>query len=276
MNRPASGALSRRLRPLVVFGSLMALATMTFSLPPFTRPAHAELQSVGLPVDPANGFPQWYADKNLQLQPCLDAGICSFLPTMLPDPDAPVSFPDNWPDEMFYYRAVAQTTVQTTVGKGRATLTLATEGGFPNGVVDGEQKVFNRIRVVIDSGLVPGATYKVTEPYGTVTLKADSRGRAKFTQDTGCVVLPCDFNLALGPAPKGSTAGSIGPFLTWNPAAAGGAAPAGYIGNFAVPHRVIGSPRGTNVFRIEEVNGTNLIKVGETFLFQLQGKIAPQ
>src|SRR5215510_3572936 len=77
------------------------------------RPAHAldcsvPLQAMG-PIDPANGFPLYYQDsKNLALEHCLDT-VCD--PKLaVPDPTQPVSFPDNFPPEFFYQRAVANMT----------------------------------------------------------------------------------------------------------------------------------------------------------------------
>src|SRR5436309_12842470 len=172
MNQPASSGLRRRLRPLVVVTSLMALATMmtmAFSLPPFARPAQAALTAVG-PVDPVSTLPQRYPDANgLRLQGCMTPGTCA---TILPNPALPPSFPDNWPAETFYWNATANITTGRT---GKTRLILATEAVFPNGVVAGQGTAISRIRVVISSsGLVPGATYKVTEPYGVDTLTGDA------------------------------------------------------------------------------------------------------
>ena len=247
-----------------MFTSLIALATMmtmAFSLPPFARPAHAALTAIG-PVDPVSTLPQWYQDPNgLSLQGCMTPGTCA---TILPNPALPPSFPDNWPAETFYWDAVAKLTTGRT---GKTTLTLATQAVFPNGVVAGQGTAISRIRVVItSSGLVPGATYKVTEPYGVDTLTADARGNAKFTEDRGCNLPPCAFNVPIS--------GRVGPWLTWDPAVAP-APPAGYIGNFAVPHAVIGSPFGTNIFRIDGPNaGGPGVKTVQTNLFQLQGQLA--
>jgi hypothetical protein len=150
-------------------------------------------------------------------------------------------------------------------GTGKATLTLATEGAFLNGVVAGQQTVFNRFRVVISGGLVPSAPYTVTTPYGTMNLTADALGAAKFTQDAGCVLPPCNLTASI--------VGSVGPWLRWDSTAP--APPAGYIGDFAVLHAVTGSPLGTNFFRIDGPNvggpGVNTI---QTNLFNVQGQTA--
>src|SRR5207248_4408406 len=130
--------------------------TMTFSLPPFASPAHAQLATVAPTNDPVTGVPLWYGDSNgLQLQLCTDPpgtpGVCAAATAT----------------EKFYWRAVAK---MTTVGnQGRATLTLATEAAYPNGVVDGTQYVFDRLRVVVDGGLDPKGTYTAETPYGPVS-----------------------------------------------------------------------------------------------------------
>jgi chitodextrinase len=272
MNRPASSGLRQRLRPLVVFTSLMALVTMmtmTFSLPPFAHPAHAALTAVG-PIDPATKFPLWYQDANgLRLGYCFDPVFC-FLGNQLPNPAQPPSVPNNFPAEMFYWDADA--TMPTNSG-GQAFMRLGLEAAFlPGpGVVDGQQVTFGRIRFRLDN-LQAGATYTITHPYGVDTFVAQSalRRGINATTDVGCAAaaagVSCDFTLALG--------SRIGPFLTWDPAVAP-APPAGFIGNFSVPHRVTGSPLGTNFFRVDGPNvggpGVNSI---QTNLFQVSGQIA--
>ena len=60
--------------------------------------------TVAGPVNSEYGFPSWYEDSNkLRLEPCLDGDdpLCGFLPGDIPNPDAPISFPDNFPDEFF-------------------------------------------------------------------------------------------------------------------------------------------------------------------------------
>src|SRR5439155_11536319 len=53
----------------------------------------------------------------------------------------------------------------------------------------------------------------------------------------------CDFTLALPNT-------NVGPFLQWDPAAS--VPPAGYIGQPAIPHAIVGS--ATNVFRLSGPN----------------------
>src|SRR5262249_4365122 len=134
------------------------------------------LAAVG-PVDPVNGYPAYYIDSNgIALQPCLDF-VCD--PALaLPDPNRPVSFPDNFPDEFFYFRGISDIAVGTVKGR----LVLALEGAFLNGpVVPGDQIVFSRVRVRV-SDLVAGATYRVTYPFGQLTLVAGPLGTINFTE----------------------------------------------------------------------------------------------
>ena len=64
------------------------------------------------PIDPVNGFPQYYQDSNgLALQQCVDL-VCD--PALaIPDPTLPISFPNNFPVELFYSRAISSITVGT-------------------------------------------------------------------------------------------------------------------------------------------------------------------
>ncbi len=167
----------------------------------------AGLAAVGA-VDPANGFPKWYIDNNgLQLAQCLDnnaADPCGLIAAgALPNPAAPVVFPTNFPNEVFYNRATARI---SGIGGGinRADLILALEGAFGGPtftVADGlaAEVVFARYRVRVTGGLVPGATYTVTSPFRTQTFVASAVGTINFTDNQGCAAVPpaCNFSLAL-------------------------------------------------------------------------------
>ena len=57
------------------------------------------------PINPVNGFPDWYRDSNgIEVEPCLSNfdPNCN-APTPSPDPNSEASFPDNFPDEFFYF-----------------------------------------------------------------------------------------------------------------------------------------------------------------------------
>lgn len=259
-------------------------------------PPGSHLAAVG-PVSPDNGFPMWYQDSNgLILSPCTDPEFCFFLP---PDPTTPASFPSNYPDEVFFWAAEAimidATPANPSKGNGilgRAILTLALEGAFFNGpVVPGDQVVFGRIRIRVDN-LVPGETYTVTHPYGVNVF--DNLGL-----DAGPGVIKgsgISFVEDIGIGAQGDFTGAldsrIGPFLVWDPATAP-APPPGFIGDGGLTlQKVIGSPSGTNFFRVEGLNvgdpssahlcadptlGPDPIAVTdciETDLFSVQGQIA--
>jgi hypothetical protein len=78
-------------------------------------PRTGKLVQVGPIAD--TGFPAWYRDSNnVRLEGCytLEDPLCSAGADAVPDPDAPVAFPDNFPDEFFYQLAGA--TVNLTTG----------------------------------------------------------------------------------------------------------------------------------------------------------------
>lgn len=257
-------------------------------------PASAELSEVGPTSPETGGFPQWYKDsKGLQLDLCLAGSIDRPTPpnyclTEPPDQTKPPYVDgfdpaeSNFPDEAFWWTAEAE----VTRNNGRAILVLATEAAFANDeVIDGDQMVFNRTRIRVQGlGLKNGVKYRVTYPYGVKVLTATQRDTRKpaeinVTEDFGCAVTAtaeCNFGDVLLPTGnRGRTTNPIGkPWLTWDPTVAP-LAPAGYIGDPNVEHRVTGSPTGNNFFKIEELNsaGTPVRTVVNTNLFSVSGKI---
>lgn len=108
---------------------------------------------------------------------------------------------------------------------------------------------FGRVRVRV-AGVVDGATYKVTHPYGVdrIVAEADAVKGINVTEDIGNLTWDGVFDQTL--------AARTGPFLRWDPEVAP-AAPAGYLGDVSVGHRVVGSPyAGQNVFRVEGPAGS--------------------
>ena len=237
------------------------------------------------PTDPQNGYPLWYEDSTgLRLDLCVDGPpLCL---EGLPDPTQPgVVAADpansNFPEEAFWWQGEAS--IDRPVGN-RALLVLAREaafGGADEGVRDGDQVSFSRVRIRID-GLVAGETYTIRHPYGTDTFVAEpsdqNGGVINFTGDIGCALSPnpaspgCDFGDALF--------GRVDPFLTWDPSV-GPAPPRGYVGDPNIEHRVVGSPvtdsagNPQNYFQITGPNaggpGVNSVR---TDLFSIQGKIS--
>jgi hypothetical protein len=141
------------------------------------------------PIKALHGFPEWYRDENgLRLQLNVDPSdpFSGITPADLPNPAQPVSFPDNFPGEAFYYAAEAE--METGTGE-RARLVLALEAAFVNEVpLPGDQIVFGRVRIRVE-GLQPNAEYTVTHPYGVDTFIAepdgDGLGEINFTEDIG-------------------------------------------------------------------------------------------
>jgi hypothetical protein len=266
----------------VILGGGLAMAAV---IPPGAN--GPGLAAVG-PVSATDGFPVWYKDNNgLRLEPCI-AQADPFCPARgdLPDQTAPVSFPDNYPDEGFY--DLADTGNLPSGFGGRARAVIALEQGFRNGpVVDGDQVTFARVRIKV-SNLPDNTNYTFTTPAGTKVLQTSGKqtGLIFDTEDIGIGGVG-DFSGALG--------GRIGPFLTWDtfptdptlqPNAAGKDT---YVGDGATPHAITGSPYGAafNVFRIQGpgINpnptvdacptvGGAIADCMETNLFTVQGKVA--
>jgi hypothetical protein len=189
------------------------------------------------PVNPDFGFPDWYRDSNgVELEPCLDARDQNCNAPPVPNPEAAPTFPDNFPDEFFYMLADSNMTAN---GGNVVLAEYAVEGAFGAGPVkQGDQMVFGRTRYRIKGGLQPDTEYKITNPYGVDYVRTDPGATDLFvTEDAGASVgaFGAIFN------------GQVGPFLTWT----GTDAPAGYVGDPAIPHTVTGSPFDTNFVQIE-------------------------
>lgn len=270
--RPAAprGRAARRLAVAAALALGLALPT--------TAGASDGIGSHG-PVTEAFGwFPEWYEDgSGTRLALCLEGPYCmASIEAPLPHPDQPASFPDNFPDEAFWW--AAESTL--TYPGGQALLVLGQEAAFANGpLAAGEQVAFARLRIRA-TGLVPGAWYRFTHPYGQIDLQAvDKAPRVvNYTVDTGCTAAPCDDG---GFARMGE--GVVGPdYLQWDTTQS--APPEGYLGNPSIAHRVTGSrvipPDETepaNYFRIQRISGpggTVTGEVGRTDFFNLQGKLA--
>jgi hypothetical protein len=250
----------------VLILALLALAAIALSVPR----ADATLSAVGPTSQATGGFPRYFTDVNNQrLELCLDqSGNCL---ATFPDPAAPPSLPDNFPDESFWFDATSDAPIPGPNGvPGEALLVMATEAAFANDVVDGDQIAFTRIRLRIRGGF-PNQDYTLTYPYGSRKLRTDAKGGASFTSDVGCFTFPCDWSQVLR--------GEVGPWLKWDPAVAP-AAPAGYLGDPNVIHKVVGSPTGRNFFRVNGGGNTGLPQPNNTSpggvqndLFAIQGKI---
>ena len=271
---------------VAILAALLLVSSLILAL---ASPARAqEADSKGLtrsgPIDPSNGYPYWYEDENgLKLDLCLDPqdDMC-LQPFEMPDPDAPVSFPDNFPGEAFWWIGEAETTTNTNGGNALLSMALESAWGGDESVRDGSQISFGRIRIRVDD-LAIGSTYRVTHPYGVEEFIAEDDGNGageiNFTEDLGCLtgaLTKCDFDEAL--------AGDVGPFLTWDTFGEGNddsdlrgpdGEPNAYVGDPNTPHTVTGSPNGTNYFKVEEQDAVgNWVTIAETDEFTISGKVA--
>jgi hypothetical protein len=245
---------------VIVLAPMATTASAVAVSPPTRRTGN--LAQVG-PVG-EHGFPVWYRDSNgIRLEACttLDDPLCSTLPDEVPDPETPVSYPDNFPGEFFYQLAGASVPLPNGVV---ASVGLDLEGAWAaEEVRDGDQMVFGRVRIRFDAP--EGNRYRITHPYGIDDIVATDRG-VNMTEDIGTTPG------AFGEAMKSR----IGPFLRWDPAVAP-AAPAGYVGDPGVDHKVVGSPYDTNFVRIEQLDaatGAVTAQLGFTDLFSVQGRYA--
>lgn len=268
-NRPS---LSRKSLDLVV--ALALVLSVQWTLP---MTAHAATPTVSPTLD-TFGFPDWYQDTTgTRLEPCLDANdpFCVVLPNPgVFDPAFPMTMPDNFPDE-FFYSVVDSDRVDTPgcdgTRPGRATLRVALEGAFVNGVpAVGEQMVFGRVRVRVTSGLCPNTTYTFTHPYGTMSVTTNELGGTRVnegTQDIGCLPIApatCDFALAANSPVAKSFLRSTDP-----------ATPAGYLGDAVTLSTITGATYDpgsglANYFSISDAGGEIL----RTDQFTVMGKIA--
>jgi hypothetical protein len=220
------------------------------------------------PIDPRYGFPAWYQDgTGLKLEPCVeDLTLCpNPLPDLLEPPSIVYTF-TNFPDEAFYWLAEAELRPTSRI-RARLALGLEATFGGTGDVTIGEQIVFGRVRLRLE-GVTPSVPYTFTHPFGSRTLTAGADGKIDLTEDIGCGSSPCDFRQAFNSEVVKS-------FLKWDPAFTP-LAPAGYIGNPNVDHRIVGSPTGNNLFKVEGtgVGGGSVFTI-QTNLFSLSGKLLP-
>lgn len=260
MNVRRVESVRRSRRATKVTAALAAAALVSMAVP-FLVASQAS-GAGGAPAGSATmnegGFPSWYEDANgIRVVPCLDPNDANCLAPLAGDtfnPDLPLAFPSNYPDELFYSAADSQPITVSgtgcTASGGELSVHLALEASFINGaIVNGDQAVFGRIRLSGRgaSGLCAGKWYTFRTPYGVLTLQVPTGGeiRGGFasanTQDIGCLptpALPCDFDLVLqAPVLK------VGLLRQ-----ATGAVP-GYLGSAAFAP-VVGGANGFNSFEV--------------------------
>lgn len=241
-------------QPKKVTASVLASVMLVAALAPLAAsPGRAATAGTG-PISTLHGYPEWYDDGTIKLALCYEAGRgCLSEP---PNPELPASYPDNFPDESFWFQAAA------TVG-AIGSYEAALEAAHANeAVIPGDQIGFGRLRFRFD-GLQANADYTITHPYGTHVLRADAAGIINTTIDNGCLETPCDWN-RVGAAFLGDFAvGSTATFLRQT------TAPAGTIGDINTARTVTGAPSGNNSVTVVGP-GVNVT----TNLFTVQGLIA--
>jgi hypothetical protein len=173
-------------------------------------------------------------------------------------------FPDNWPDEAFWF--LAETTIpNNAAGYGMDAYVAGIEAAFAGGnPLDGDQISFARIRMRIN---VPVAgTYTITHPYGVETVNVTTPGRRaiNITRDIG-VGAPGVFSGALSGAVGPFLRSVNGPYTEVNPDTG---AIETFVGDPNLTEPVTGSPNNTNFVRIQGPAGTI-----ETNLFTVAGKV---
>ncbi len=186
------------------------------------------------PIDPTNGFPSWYQD----VAPAGGRAVALELMTNVipaPNPNLPIVFPTNFPDEVFYFMSMCD----MSDGANGAFFAGDLEGTFMQGIpIAGEHVVFSRIRIRI-SGLQTGATYTIRHPFGTETVVATAGG-INMTRDISPI--QGNFAAALG--------GDVGPFLV----------PASMTDAQIVPGAVLGDGAALTQVR-RGINGQNFVEI---------------
>lgn len=226
--------------------------------------------SVGLeragPIDPQNGFPQWYQDKTglaLELLTPKSAAelAAGYNVVLATDTVYPEVFPSSWFVEHFYFMARSVMTVPVSFGNGqqsgRCTVSCAQEASFGGGFVKaGDQIAFTRIR--IDWRGVPyNGTYIIETPYSTNTFTGVLAGDRIFnTEDIGFAPAPAGFQVSLNT--------KVGPYLVASATPGGAELPPvtfegrSYLANPGTLTKVTGSPLGA------DRNGVRIWYVGPT------------
>jgi hypothetical protein len=205
------------------------------------------------PVDPVNGFATYLQDsEGLALELCLDGtgtptgtppDVCFFDP---PIAGNAISELIGFGPEGFYWLASpvfgGPNSPPQPLGLPEAVLVLGAEAAWVAEIPGpGEQFPFTRLRIRL--GVQSAGYYRVTHPYGQEVYHIPNPiggGGGRDVNDS--------FDIQF--QPDAVNQGRVGPWLSWDPAVPP-AAPAGYIGDGATAHPVIGSPCGTNYFKIE-------------------------
>lgn len=232
------------------------------------------------------GFPAWYQDTHGRaLELCRSLAVSSRagagdpeannMCALASDPglydiSQPLSFPDNFPHEMFWFTADAF--IEDPASGVELIWIAALEAAFANEEpAEGDQVSFGRIRIRVDLPF-PGV-YTITHPYGVDVFDVteedigdDGRRAINMTRDIG-IGAAGDFSGAMG-SDVGPFLRSVnGPYQETNPDTG---ELESFIGDPNLEEAVTGSPFNTNYVRIEGPSGIDL----RTELFVLTGKLS--
>ena len=199
-----------------------------------TGSGYGGVAAVSDTLDPINTFPDWYQDENgTRIGQCDEPNnpMCVAAPVT-----GPVSFPDNYPDEWFYYVAnsapLELSDATCDAEPGSIMVESAAEAAFLGPIAPNEGITFGRLRIVAHGGLCANTEYMLTHPYGRIAIQTNENGDIKpnmGTTDIGCATLPCDYAAAL-------TSPVLESFLEQT------VRPGGWLGDPLQPSTVTGSP----------------------------------
>jgi hypothetical protein len=220
------------------------------------KPNAATPFAASAPQIPGNGFASFLTDsEGVGVEICTDAGLCIFDDVLVND----FAQANGFGAEGFWYSAEARFNSSNT----SVLLVMAAEAAFLTEIpVDGDQFPFTRLRVRLD--LPAAGTYTLVHPYGKKVYTVSAGGR-RAVNDTTDIELQAakDVVLPEGEIPAVNNRGVVGPWLRWTNTTSEGLLagetppPAGYIGNAAVAHTVVGSPCNQNFTTLTGVSATN-------------------
>ena len=202
-----------------ITGAVVAGAAVVAAVLPLLGTAPARAATAG-PVDPATGIPASFTDvTGVSLAPCFaGAPSCSGTRASFLAGTSPAVY--------FSATASLPTAPPPGVTAVSSTMLLALEATQPG------PTVFERVRFQVQVPAI--GTYVVTTPYGAQAFDVTALGAPGL-----------DINSTTDSPAAG---GTIDPFLQWSGAPA---PPAGFISDGVTPHAVVGSPAGTDFFRVE-------------------------
>jgi hypothetical protein len=233
------------------------------------------------------GMPAWYQDQNgVSVTPCFNVPACGLIG--LGDPNfneaLPLSYPNNFPSEAFYFNA----TSIFPVGTSSALVVMALEYTFVNPVTGALTTPatpgalaapFQRQRLVETfiggAGTLPPSAvgnFVLTTPWGVTTfaladakcVNAGGDTKCSMTQDLPLVGVPVSFTAALGQA----VPGSMSTFLK-DPAA-----PAGFLGNAAAAASFTGGVTGNRITVTDPTGATGTTTTLTLLVGELVGMTA--